>query len=286
MSIVVKNLRHVYGEGTPYESVALDDVSLEIADGEFVSIIGHTGSGKSTLVQHLNGILKPKSGEVLVGGVNIAAKGVNLPEVRRKIGLLFQYPEYQLFEETLYKDIAFGPTNLGLSADAVDSRVREAMALTGLDFDALSERSPFELSGGQKRKAAIAGVLAMGPEALVLDEPTAGLDPRSHRDILAMIRRIREERGITIILISHNMGDVAEVSDRVYVMDGGRIAFFGTPAQVFANKARLKQSGLGLPPTLELAELLRAGGADIEGDPLTLDEAVELIDAYLERRGA
>ena len=281
MPIKTVNLCHIYNEGTPHESVALDNVSLEIKDGEFVSFIGHTGSGKSTLAQHLNGILKPKSGEVYIDGVLITAKGVKLADIRKKIGLLFQYPEYQLFEETLYKDISFGPKNLGLSTEEIDIRVRDAMSLVGLDFDKLADRSPFDLSGGQKRKAAIAGVLAMNPEILILDEPTAGMDPKSHNEILNIMYNLRGERGITLILISHNMGDVAEISDRIFVMEKGRLALSGTPEVVFSRKEYLRENGLSLPPVMEFMETLRASGVNIPGSPLTIEEAVDMIDAYL-----
>jgi energy-coupling factor transport system ATP-binding protein len=284
MSIRVEDLVYVYGEGGPYETLALDGVSLEIADGEFVGLIGHTGSGKSTLVQHLNGLLKPKSGRIFVGDTEITAKGTKLTEIRRKIGLLFQYPEYQLFEETVYKDVAFGPLNLGLSEAEADQRVREALFLVGLDFETAAERSPFDLSGGQKRKAAIAGVIAMRPEVLILDEPTAGLDPKSQADVLEMLNKIRRGRGITIILISHNMGDVARMADRVVVMDKGKIVLNGAPAEVFSRDAFLLSIGLGLPPVAEFARKMRQRGAGIKGSPLTLDEAVEVIDRFLTDR--
>lgn len=284
---MVKDLVYIYGEGTPYETVALDGVSFEIGDEEFVGLIGHTGSGKSTLVQHLNGLLKPKSGQIFVGGTEITARKKGLTNIRRKIGLLFQYPEYQLFEETVYKDVAFGPSNLGLSETEIDQRVREAMFLVGLDFTAMAERSPFELSGGQKRKAAIAGVIAMRPDVLILDEPTAGLDPRSHTDILDMLDKIRKSRGVIVILISHNMADVARMADKVIVMDGGKIALAGTPAEVFAQDEFLSAAGLGLPPITKFIREMRQKGAKIGSNPLTLDEAEEAIDAYLTtKRGA
>ncbi|MDR1134810.1 MAG: energy-coupling factor transporter ATPase [Clostridiales Family XIII bacterium] len=284
MSIIVKDLVHIYGEGTPYESLALDKVSMEVADGEFAGLIGHTGSGKSTLVQHMNGILKPKSGQIFVNGVDITAKGVRLTEIRRKIGLLFQYPEYQLFEETVYKDIAFGPSNLGISGDELDARVREAMATVGLDFATFAERSPFELSGGQKRKAAIAGVIAMKPEALILDEPTAGLDPKSQADVFDMMNKIREENKIIMILISHNMGDVARMCDKIFVMEKGKIVLEGAPDEVFSQGEFLKSRGLGLPPTAELIHMMRESGAKLAETPLTIDAAVEMIDDYMSER--
>jgi energy-coupling factor transport system ATP-binding protein len=281
MSIKVKDIVYIYGAGTPYETLALDRVSLEIADGDFIGLIGHTGSGKSTLVQHLNGLLKPKSGQVFVGDAEVSAKGAKLADIRRRIGLVFQYPEYQLFEETVYKDIAFGPGNLGLTAEETDERVRESMAVVGLDFDTFAQRSPFELSGGQKRKAVIAGVIAMRPEALILDEPTAGLDPRSHRDMLDMLEKIKEDRRVIVILISHNMDDIARLADRVVVLEKGRIALCGSPAEVFAHEELLRSIGLGLPSAAEFMRGLRLGGVDIEGSPLHADEAEELLDRYL-----
>jgi energy-coupling factor transport system ATP-binding protein len=286
MSIKVKDLVYVYGEGTPYETLALDKVSLEIADGEFLGLIGHTGSGKSTLVQHLNGLLKPKSGRVFIGDAEISAKGAKLTDIRRKIGLLFQYPEYQLFEETVYKDIAFGPANLGLSAAETDERVRESMAVVGLDFETFAQRSPFELSGGQKRKAVIAGVIAMRPEVLILDEPTAGLDPRSQEEVLEMLEGIKRDRRVIVILISHNMGDIARMADRVVVLDKGRVVLAGSPAEVFAHEEFLRSIGLGLPPVTELMRSLRLGGVHAEGSPLHIDEAEELLDRYLKERNA
>jgi energy-coupling factor transport system ATP-binding protein len=286
MSIKVNDLVHVYGEGTPYETLALDCVSIEIADGEFIGLVGHTGSGKSTLVQHLNGLLKPKSGRIFVGDTEISAKGAKLTDIRRKIGLLFQYPEYQLFEETVYRDIAFGPTNLGLSKEEVDLRVRESMVLVDLDFEEFAQRSPFELSGGQKRKAVIAGVIAMRPEVLILDEPTAGLDPKSQKDVLSMLGRIKEDRRVIVILISHNMDDIARMADRVIVLEKGRVALSGSPAEVFALEEFLRSIGLGLPSAMEFMRSLRLRGADIEGSPLTADEAEELLDGYLTQKSA
>uniref|UniRef100_UPI00289886B4 energy-coupling factor transporter ATPase n=1 Tax=Aminipila sp. TaxID=2060095 RepID=UPI00289886B4 len=224
MSIQIKNLKHVYSEGMPFESIALDDISFEINDGEFVGIIGHTGSGKSTLVQHFNGLLKPKSGEIVVHGVNIAGQGVSMREIRKKIGLVFQYPEYQLFEETVKQDVVFGPLNLGLNQEEAERSAKEAIQLMSLDYEEIGERSPFELSGGQKRRVAIAGVIAMKPEVLILDEPTAGLDPKAHRELLDVIRNIHKEQNNILILVSHNMQDIADLADKVIVMDKGRLA--------------------------------------------------------------
>jgi energy-coupling factor transport system ATP-binding protein len=230
-------------------------------------------------------LLKPKSGRVFVGDAEVSAKGAKLADVRRKIGLLFQYPEYQLFEETVYKDIAFGPGNLGLSAEETDERVRESMAVVGLDFETFAQRSPFELSGGQKRKAVIAGVIAMRPEVLILDEPTAGLDPRSQRDVLDMLERIKADRRVIVILISHNMDDVARLADRVVVLEKGRVVLSGSPAEVFAHEDLLRSIGLGLPSVTEFMRGLRLGGVDIEGSPLHTEEAEELLDRYLRELG-
>lgn len=283
MSIEVKGLTHIYSEGLPHESVALEDVSFKVEDGQMVGIIGHTGSGKSTLVQHLNGLLKPKSGSILVGDVDITADGVVMRDIRRKIGLVFQYPEYQLFEETVAKDVAFGPGNLGLSQEEIDQRVKEAIELVGLDYDAVKNVSPFELSGGQKRRAAIAGVIAMKPEILILDEPTAGLNPKAHDDILDMVSAIHERERNIIFLISHNMNDVAAMADKVIVMDGGRVAMEGTPAQVFSRGDKLKAMGLALPDSMELVARLRAAGMDIDTSCLTMDQAADEIAKVLKR---
>ena len=230
--------------GTPFETRALDGVSLSIADGEFVGVIGHTGSGKSTLVQHLNALLKPTLGSVYVNGLNLNDKDTNLRDVRRAVGLVFQYPEYQLFEETVRKDIAFGPNNLGLDAADVEARVREAAQIVGLSEDLL-DRSPFDLSGGQKRRVAIAGVLAMRPNVLVLDEPAAGLDPRGRLEMLALVRDYHARGGVTVIMVSHSMDDVARMCSRIIVMNHGKVAFDAPPAQVFAHGDELAAMGLG-----------------------------------------
>ena len=221
MSIRVENLTHIYNKGLAYETIAVNDVSFEIKAGGFVGIIGHTGSGKSTLIQHLNGLLKPDSGSIFIGDTDITSKGVTMTDIRKKIGLVFQYPEYQLFEETVAQDVAFGPKNLGLSEEEIDVRVKEAMALVDMPYEEFAERSPFELSGGQKRRIAIAGVIAMRPEVLILDEPTAGLDPRAHKDILDMVMSVKGKTDNTVILVSHNMDDIAELADLVIVMDDG-----------------------------------------------------------------
>ncbi|MDR1816541.1 MAG: energy-coupling factor transporter ATPase [Clostridiales Family XIII bacterium] len=277
MSIEVNHLTHTYNPGLAYETTAVDDVSFTVARGEFVCIVGHTGSGKSTLVQHLNGLLKPTSGTVVVDGVDVTGKDTAVIEVRKKIGMVFQYPEYQLFEETVYKDVAFGPTNLGLSEAEIDERVREAMALVDLDYDTFAQRSPFELSGGQKRRAAIAGVLAMRPSVLILDEPTAGLDPRSHDDVLDLVCGIRAQTGCTILLVSHNMEDVAGLADRVFVMNEGRLVRDGTPLEVFADGDYLRGIGLALPQARAFAERLAESGVSIDAKRILTREA--LVDA-------
>lgn len=275
MSIQIKNLKHVYSEGMPFESIALDDISFEINDGEFVGIIGHTGSGKSTLVQHFNGLLKPKSGEIVVHGVNIAGQGVSMREIRKKIGLVFQYPEYQLFEETVKQDVVFGPLNLGLNQEEAERSAKEAIQLMGLDYEEIAERSPFDLSGGQKRRVAIAGVIAMKPEVLILDEPTAGLDPKAHRELLDVIRNIHKEQNNILILVSHNMQDIADLADKVLVMDKGRLAMAGTPREVFSRRDELRSIGLSVPPAAELLYQLKDRGFNINPEVLDMDEAVE-----------
>ena len=277
--IEVKNLTHVYNEGLPHETTALDDLSFTIKDGSFVGIIGHTGSGKSTLLQHLNGLLKPNSGTIVIDGVDITDSHTRMLDIRRKVGLVFQYPEYQLFEETVAKDVAFGPMNLGLDQDEIDARVRESIELVGLDYEHIKDQSPFELSGGQKRRVAIAGVLAMKPEVLVLDEPTAGLNPKAHFDILDMVESIhRRENNITIF-VSHNMNDIARMSDQVLVIHKGRLAMNGTPAEVFAREEELKSMGLALPDATEIVSRLRKEGMDLPQDCLTVDQAADAIAA-------
>ena len=284
MSIEVRDLRYVYNPGMPGETTALDGVSFEVRDGEMLGVIGHTGSGKSTLLQHLNGLLKPESGEVYVDGQCLTDGSVKLSEIRRKVGLVFQYPEYQLFEETVAKDVAFGPRNIGLEEDIIAHRVKAAVDLVGLDYDEICDVSPFELSGGQKRRVAIAGVIAMQPSVLILDEPTAGLDPEAHREILSMIKLIHETMGIIIVFVSHNMADVAEMSDRIIVMDHGRIALEGTPREVFSHEAELAAMGLGVPPAREIMRKVKAAVPEISGDVLTSDEAAEILRDYISKQ--
>lgn len=282
MSISVRNLSYIYNPGMPGETVALSDVSFDVADGTILGIIGHTGSGKSTLLQHLNGLIKPTSGEVYIDDVCITDGKVKMTDIRRKVGLVFQYPEYQLFEETVRKDVAFGPKNLGLDEEEQEARVKKAIGLVGLDYEEIKDLSPFELSGGMKRRVAIAGVIAMDPKILILDEPTAGLDPSAHRDVLTMVRRIHDEMGIILIFVSHNMADIAEMSDRVMVMSDGKIALEGTPAEVFSQAGKLAEMGLGVPPAREITELIKSRAGRFESEALTIDEAAEDIKRYME----
>lgn len=277
MRIEVKDLTHIYGEGMPFETVALQDVSFTVEPGTFVGLIGHTGSGKSTLIQHLNGLLKPMSGKVLADGVDVTEKSDISRSLRRKIGLVFQYPEYQLFEETVLKDVCFGPKNLGLSQEICEERAMHALRLVGLDAEDVRDRSPFGLSGGEKRRVAIAGVLAMDPEVLILDEPTAGLDPKGHNDILNMIQSIRQARDLTIILVSHNMDDVARLADRVLVMENGTLVMEGPPRSIFIREEQLRQLGLSLPSATVLMQLLAGKGYPVRTDVLTAAEAEEEI---------
>ena len=281
MSIEVRDLRYVYSPGMPGETTALDGVSFDVHDGEILGVIGHTGSGKSTLLQHLNGLLKPTSGEVYVDGQCITDGSAKMVDIRRKVGLVFQYPEYQLFEETVAKDVAFGPRNIGLSEDKIELRVKEALGLVGLDYNEIGNSSPFELSGGQKRRVAIAGVIAMQPSVLILDEPTAGLDPEAHREILSMIRVIHETMGIIIIFVSHNMADVASLSDRVLVMDHGHIALEGTPRDVFSHADELIEMGLGVPPASDIMRRISIDLPEIKSSALTIDEAAEEIKEFI-----
>jgi energy-coupling factor transport system ATP-binding protein len=281
--IKVSNITHVYSKGLPDESVALDDVSFTIEDGSFTGIIGHTGSGKSTLLQHLNGLLKPDSGHIFVGDTDITEKGSNLLEIRRKVGLVFQYPEYQLFEETVAMDVAFGPKNLGLSDEEVRARTVEALELVGLDAEEFGGKSPFELSGGQKRRVAIAGVVAMRPEVLILDEPTAGLDPKTHKDVLGMINDIHEKQHNITILVSHNMSDVAAMCDHVLVINKGKLVMDGTPEEVFGRADELNEMGLSAPPAAEFLRRLKASGVPIGRIPLDVAGAADEIIKVLGR---
>ena len=275
MSIEVRHLTHCYSEGSALSTVALDDICMTVEDGEFLGIIGHTGSGKSTLVQHLNGLLKPTSGQVLVDGEDLNGEQVNRRALRQRIGLVFQYPEYQLFEETVAKDIAFGRKNQGLSKEEIDERVRYAMECVHLDYDRYSERSPFELSGGQMRRVAIAGVLAMKPSVLILDEPTAGLDPRGRDRILTMLEELHARENVTIIMVSHSMDDMARLATRLVVMAEGKILASGTPREIFAREEMMISAGLGVPEAARLCRELRAKGFDLPEDLYRPDELKE-----------
>lgn len=272
----IQNITHTYAAGSPFEQHAIRGVSLKTVSGELLGIIGHTGSGKSTLVQHLNGLLRPSDGRILLDGQDIWEKPKNIRDIRFRVGMVFQYPEYQLFEDTIYKDIAFGPRNMGLSEQEVDGRVRRASADVGLD-EALLDKSPFDLSGGEKRRAAIAGVLAMEPEILILDEPTAGLDPRGREQILSLIQDYRARRGTTVLLVSHSMEDIARLADRVLVMRGGEVAMLDTVQRVFARAEELEQMGLTVPAVTKILLLMRRQGVDIATDVYTVEQAVERL---------
>ena len=271
----VQDLRHVYSAGTPFEHIALDDVSFSVERGEFIGVIGYTGSGKSTLMQHLNGLLKPTSGRILLDGKDIWADKKTTRQTRFRVGLVFQYPEYQLFEETVYKDIAFGPKNMGLDSKEIERRVLEAAEFVGLTHEQLLV-SPFDLSGGQKRRVAIAGVLAMEPEILILDEPTAGLDPTGREDILANIQAYRKARNATVMMVSHSMNDTARLTDRLLVMKDSKLVMDGTPEQVFARSEELLSHGLDIPEVTQLFMKLRENGLDV---PLvyTREQAVKVL---------
>lgn len=277
MSIKIENLSYIYDEGMPFETIAVNNISLAINQGEFIGLIGHTGSGKSTLIQTINGLLKPSKGKVFINEVDLTSKEVKKSVIRKKVGLVFQYPEYQLFEETIYKDIAFGPKNLNLKVDEIDMRVREAMRLVGLDFELLNNVSPFELSGGQKRRVAIAGVLAMNPEILILDEPTAGLDPKGRDEILSQIKLLNKEKGVTILLVSHSMEEVAKLVDRLIVLDKGEKILDGDVRTVFKEYELLTSIGLGVPQVTELINKLNLKGFNIDKTVLNVNEAKDVI---------
>lgn len=285
MSLIeINNLMHVYSPGLPFEKKAVDDISLKIEENEFIGLIGHTGSGKSTFIQHLNGLLKPSSGEIIIDGTRVDKSGSNLTDLRKKVGLVFQYPEYQLFEETIERDIAFGPRNLDISEEEVHERVKSSMESVGLDYETYKDKSPFELSGGLKRRVAIAGVLAMEPKVLILDEPTAGLDPRGRDEILSEIKSIHENRKITVILVSHSMEDVAKIAERIIVFDKGKVFLDGEPREIFRNEDKLLGVGLGIPQITSLMRTLKKRGLDINEDAITVEEAKESLKKYL--RGA
>lgn len=303
MSIKIEDLTHIYDKNTPNETVAIDRIQLSIESGEFIGLIGHTGSGKSTLIQQLNGLLKPSSGEIIVSGYNIT-EGLDLEqtkkkrirkaeaierkkrllEVRRRVGLVFQYPEYQLFEETVEKDIAFGPHNLGLDEETVVERVKDAMEIVGLDYEKYKDRSPFELSGGQKRRVAIAGVLAMKPQVLILDEPTAGLDPRGRDEILMQIKALHERDHLTVIIVSHSMEDMAKIADRLIVMNKGSVVLDDSPEIVFQEIELLENIGLAVPQISYLVRALNENGFHMDPSIITVEDALKALHEYLENK--
>ena len=276
MAITLEHVEYKYNEGTPMETEALNDVSLEIRDGEFIGLIGHTGSGKYTLIQHLNGLMRATSGDIRYNGESIYGEGFSMKDLRSRVGLVFQYPEHQLFEIDVFTDVCFGPKNQGLSKEEIERRAKEALTLVGID-ESYYKKSPFELSGGEKRRVAIAGVLAMKPEVLILDEPTAGLDPRGRDEILGQLMRLHEEQGLTVILVSHSMEDVAKYVDRIMVMDHGCLVFDDTPRAVFAHYRELEKIGLAAPQVTYIAHALKEAGFPVRTDVITVAEAEEAI---------
>lgn len=286
MAIKVQDLEYTYAAGLPGETKALDGVSFDVADGTICGIIGHTGSGKSTLLQTLDGLIKPSAGSIMIDGVEVTDPKTKLVDVRRKVGIVFQYPEYQLFEETVAKDVAFGPKNLGLKGEELEIAVRESLELVGLDYEKVKDKSPFELSGGQKRRVAIAGVIAMNPSILILDEPTAGLDPKAHKEILSMVKRIHDERNITILFVSHNMGDVADMCSQVLVLHEGHIMLDGTPRYVFGHRKHLDSVDLGLPPITEIMDKIAGEVPELNELFLDWDEAADKLADYIKNKNA
>lgn len=282
MAIKVENVNYIYGEETAYRIHALKDINLEIPDGQFVGLIGHTGSGKSTLTQHLNGLIRASSGHIYFNGEDIYGEKYSMKNLRSRVGLVFQYPEHQLFEVDVLSDVCFGPKNLGFSKEEAEKKAKEALRMVGLGEE-YYKRSPFDLSGGQKRRVAIAGVLAMEPEVLILDEPTAGLDPRSRDEILDQISYLKKERGITVVLVSHSMEDVARYVDRLIVMNQGQVWFDGTPKEVFAHYKELEEIGLAAPQVTYLMQEMKEKGADIPVDATTVEEAADAIAAWLRK---
>lgn len=284
MSIKAENIRYVYSEGTPFMTVALDDINIEIKEGDFLGIIGHTGSGKSTLIQLFNGLEKPTEGKIIVDGTTVGEDKKLLSKVRQTVGLVFQYPEYQLFEETVAKDVAFGPVNLNLPQEEIDKRVKEALELVGFNYDKIKDASPFDISGGQKRRVAIAGVLAMKPNYLVLDEPTAGLDPAGRNDLFEKIKTLHKKTNVTVILVSHSMEDVAKLVDSVIVLYKGKVHMEGTPKEIYSQAEELRNIGLGVPQVAEIVNELKSRGFNIRTDILTVEEAKEEILKELRKR--
>lgn len=277
MSIEIRNLTHIYMPGTPYEHLALDDVSLSIPQGKITAIAGHTGSGKSTLIQHFSGLLEPVKGQVLVDGISVSGKKSENKAARRCVGMVFQYPEHQLFEETVAKDIAFGPVNYGCSTEEIEQRVRYAMDFVRMDYDKFAQRSPFQLSGGQMRRVAIAGVIALKPAYLVMDEPTAGLDPAGREDLMGRIVKLHRQEKNTIVLVSHNMDDIARYADHVIIMNQGRVLLEGTPAQVFAREDYIRLAGLRVPEITAILKKLKAQGLSVSTEVYTMDGAIAAI---------
>ncbi|MDY3983233.1 MAG: energy-coupling factor transporter ATPase [Veillonellaceae bacterium] len=284
MPIVLDSVTYTYGQGTPFEKQALTGISLTINEGEFIGIIGHTGSGKSTLVQHLNGLLHPTEGQVTVNGINLADKTEEAKQSRHMVGMVFQYPEHQLFEETIAKDIAFGPTNLGLTQEEIEQRVKDAMDFVGLDYKTYADRSPFHLSGGQMRRVAIAGVVAMKPKYLVLDEPSAGLDPAGREEIFAEIMRLHKEQGVTVILVSHNMEDISKMATRLLVIDDGKVLLDGKPIDIFMKyRETLQKAGVDVPPVSQLTAYLNQRGLPVSEEAITIDDVVASIESLKKR---
>lgn len=285
MSIEIRNVTHIYMEKTPYEKMALDDVSLTIEEGSFTAIAGHTGSGKSTLMQHINGLLTPDKGMVHIDGIDINKKNKAAFTARRSVGLVFQYPEQQLFEETVAKDIAFGPKNFGLSEDEIKERVKDAMEFVELNYEEYKDKSPFELSGGQMRRVAIAGIIALKPKYLVLDEPTAGLDPQLKANLLNKIKKLHSKEKMTIIMVSHNMDDIAKLADKVAVMNHGKLMIYDKPDKVFANRQIIKDAGLLEPEVMQLLQKIKDKGLDVNVNVLNKNDALKEILTSLRKRG-
>lgn len=283
MSIVIENLSYVYSPKTPFEHKALDNISLTVEDGDFLGIIGATGSGKSTFIQHLNGLIKLTSGKITVDGIELHNKP-DLKKLRAEVGMVFQYPEYQLFDETVEKDVSFGPKNLGLKKDEIAERVKEAVETVGLDYEQFKERSPFELSGGQKRRVAIAGVIAMRPQILVLDEPTAGLDPVGRIEMFDLIAKLKETTVKTIIMVSHNMDEISEVANKIAVLEHGKLHFHGTPKELFKHAEELEEIGLDIPTAIKLKNELKARGVELSDDIVTANDFVEAVVKWREKR--
>lgn len=284
MSIIGENIKYVYSQGTPFVTLALDNVNISVEKGDFLGIIGHTGSGKSTLIQLFNGLEMPTEGRVIVDNEVVGEDKKKLKKIRQTVGLVFQYPEYQLFEETVAKDVAFGPLNLGLPQEEIDARVKEALELVGFDYNKIKDLSPFDLSGGQKRRVAIAGVLAMKPDYLILDEPTAGLDPAGRNELFGQIKKLHEKGNLTVVLVSHSMEDIARLVNKVIVLYKGKIHMMGTPKEIYSQSEELKRIGLGVPQIAEIILELNKRGFNIKSDIITVEEATAEILKEIRRR--